>query len=249
LYLEVKDLTVLYDRAMVLNEVSLRVEEGELVSLVGPNGAGKTSLLRAVSGLIKWERETLKGTTLGKITIEGSVVFNGEEMMKLRAHQIAQRGLILCPERGRPFPEMTVLENLETGAYLVKDRARVRETLDQVYRLFPILRERSGQISGSLSGGERTMLSIGRSLMSQAKLLLIDEPSTGLAPLVKQDLFARINEVHGLGITMLLVEQDVSFAFDMSTRNYVMSRGKIIAEGSAAQLLGDELIRKTYLGL
>jgi len=249
LYLEVKDLTVLYDRAMVLNEVSLRVEEGELVSLVGPNGAGKTSLLRAVSGLVKWERETLKGTTLGKITIEGSVVFNGEEMMKLRAHEIAQRGLILCPERGRPFPEMTVLENLETGAYLVKDPAQVRETLDQVYRLFPILRERSGQISGSLSGGERTMLSIGRSLMSQAKLLLIDEPSTGLAPLVKQDLFARINEVHGLGITMLLVEQDVSFAFDMSTRNYVMSRGKIIAEGSADRLLGDELIRKTYLGL
>jgi len=249
LYLEVKDLTVLYDRAMVLNEVSLRVEEGELVSLVGPNGAGKTSLLRAVSGLVKWERETLKGTTLGKITIEGSVIFNGEEMMKLRAHEIAQRGLILCPERGRPFPEMTVLENLETGAYLVKDPAQVRETLDQVYRLFPILRERSGQISGSLSGGERTMLSIGRSLMSQAKLLLIDEPSTGLAPLVKQDLFARINEVHGLGITMLLVEQDVSFAFDMSTRNYVMSRGKIIAEGSADRLLGDELIRKTYLGL
>jgi branched-chain amino acid transport system ATP-binding protein len=249
LYLEVRDLTVLYDRAMVLNEVGLRVEEGELVSLVGPNGAGKTSLLRAISGLIKWEKDTLKGTTLGKIIIEGSVLFNGEEMMQLRSHEIAEKGLILCPERGRPFSEMTVLDNLETGAYLVKNKKMIRETLEQVYRLFPILRQRRQQVSGSLSGGERTMLSIARSLMSQARLLLIDEPSTGLAPLVKRDLFSRINEVHGLGITMLLVEQDVSFAFNISSRNYVMSRGKIIAEGSASELLGDELIRKTYLGL
>ena len=125
----------------------------------------------------------------------------------------------------------------------------MQETLEKVYELFPILKERIKQISGSLSGGERTMLSIGRSLMSQAKLLLIDEPSTGLAPMIKEDLFTRIKEVHGLGITILLVEQDVSFAFDLASRNHVMSRGKIIAEGSASELLGDELIRKTYLGL
>lgn len=249
MYLEVKDLTLMYDRAMVLNQVRLRVDEGELVSLVGPNGAGKTSLLRAVSGLVKWERETLRGTTLGKISLNGSVVFNGEEMTKLPAHQIAKRGLILCPERGKPFQEMTVLDNLKVGAFLCKDKEKFQDTLEMVYELFPILKARTNQISGSLSGGERTMLSIGRSLMSLAKLLLIDEPSTGLAPMVKEDLFARINKVHGLGITILLVEQDVGFAFDLATRNYVMSRGQIIAEGTTSELLGDELIKKTYLGL
>ena len=249
MYLQVENLTVLYDRAMVLNDVSLHVEQGELVSLVGPNGAGKTTLLRAMAGLIRWERDTLKGTTLGKISFQGSVKFNGEEMMNLPAHEIVQRRLILCPERGRPFAEMTVFENLETGSFLIKDKKLMQEALDKVYELFPILKQRSGQVSGSLSGGERTMLAIGRSLMSQAKLMLIDEPSTGLAPLVKEDLFTRIREVHGLGITILLVEQDVSFAFDMSSRNYVMSRGQIIAEGSVDELLGDETIRKTYLGL
>ncbi len=249
MYLEIKNVTLLYDRAMVLNEVGLRVNEGELVSLVGPNGAGKTSLLRAVSGLVKWEKEITKGTTLGKISITGSVLFNGEEMTELRAHQIARRGLILCPERGRPFREMTVMENLQAGALLCKDKGVAADTIEMVYSLFPILKDRTNQLSGSLSGGERTMLSIGRSLMSQAKFLLIDQPSTGLAPKIKEDLFQRINEVHGLGITILLVEQDVSFAFDLASRNYVMSRGKIIAEGTSSELLDDELIRKTYLGL
>ena len=247
--LDVKDLTVLYDRAMVLNRVRLQVDHGELVSLVGPNGAGKTSVLRAVSGLVKWEKDTLKGTVQGKITLEGSVTFGGEQLMNLPAHEIAKRGLILCPERGRPWPEMTVQENLETGAFLVKDDRLMRETLSKVYQLFPILKERSKQISGSLSGGERTMLSIGRALMSQAKLLLIDEPSTGLAPLVKKNLFSRITEVHGLGITILLVEQDVGFAFDLASRNYVMSRGQIVAQGTPQELFADEIVRKSYLGL
>ena len=249
MYLEVKSLTVLYDKAMVLNDVGLHLNEGELVSLVGPNGAGKSTLLRALAGLIKWEKDTLKGTTLGKITIKGSVIFDGNEMMDLPPHRIARRGLILCPERGRPFIEMTVKDNLVAAAYLCKDKRRNQENLERVYQLFPILKERAGQISGALSGGERTMLSIARSLMSQAKLLLIDEPSTGLAARIKDELFARIHEIHGLGITILLVEQDISFAFDLAARNYVMSRGKIISEGSASELLGDELIRKTYLGL
>ena len=249
MYLEANGITVLYDRAMVLNEVSFHVDKGELVSLVGPNGAGKSTLLRALAGLIGWEKDTLKGTTLGKITLEGSVFFDGEDMMNLPSHQIARRGLILCPERGRPFREMTVLENLEAGAYLVKDKSVVKETIDRVYALFPVLEKRQGQVSGTLSGGERTMLSIARALMTQAKLLLIDEPSVGLAPKVKEDLFSRIREVHGMGITILLSEQDISFAFDLSTRNYVMSRGKMIAEGASEDLLEDELIRKTYLGL
>lgn len=249
MYLEVKDLTVLYDRAMVLNKVSLQVNRGELVSLVGPNGAGKSTLLRAMSGLVRWEKDTLKGTTLGKITLEGSVLFDGEEMIKYRAHEIAQRGLIICPERGRPFREMTVQENLDSGAYLCKDKNVVKAGKDKVYTLFPILKERAGQVSGTLSGGERTMLSIGRALMSQAKLLMIDEPSTGLAPLVKQDLFERIRDVHGLGITILLVEQDIGFAFDLAKRNYVLSQGKLIAEGTPDELISDEIVRKTYLGL
>jgi branched-chain amino acid transport system ATP-binding protein len=144
---------------------------------------------------------------------------------------------------------MTVRENLLSGAHLCKDKDQVKTSMEKIYTLFPVLKGRASQISGTLSGGERTMLSIGRALMSQAKLLMIDEPSTGLAPLVKQDLFERIRDVHGLGITILLVEQDIGFAFDLAGRNYVLSQGKLIAEGTPDALLSDEIIRKTYLGL
>ena len=249
MYLEVKNLTVIYDRAVVLNEVSLQIDHGELVSLVGPNGAGKSTLLRAVAGLVKWERDTLKGTVTGKITLRGSVQFNGEELIDIESHEIAKRGLILCPERGRPFREMTVKENLQIGAFLFKDKGVIREGFEKVYSLFPILEKRANQISGTLSGGERTMLSIGRALMSQAKLLLIDEPSVGLAPVAKENLFERVRDIHGMRITILLAEQDIGFAFDLSSRNYVLSRGKTIGEGSKKDLLADEFIRKTYLGL
>ena len=249
MYLEIKDLTVLYDRAMVLNKACLHVDQGELVSLVGPNGAGKTTLLRAISGLIKWEKASLKGTVLGKITIEGSVKFNGEELIDLGASDIIKKGLVLTPERGRPFKEMTVKENLLAGAYLIRDKKSIKDTLQQVYALFPILKNRESQVSGTISGGERTMLAIGRSLMSQAKFLLIDEPSVGLAPKVKEDMFKRIAAVHGLGITILMTEQDISFAFELSKRNYVISQGQIMAEGSPDTLLKDETIRKNYLGL
>ena len=249
MFLEVRDLAVFYDRAIVLNGLSLFVNAGELVSLVGPNGAGKSTLLRCIAGLVKWECDTLKGTVSGKITLKGSIKFNGDEIIELPAHEIARKGLILCPEKGRPFREMSVVENLETAAYLFKDKKLIKESLKKVYGLFPILEERSHQIAGTLSGGERTMLAIGRGLMSQAKLLLIDEPSVGLAPLVKDTLFSRIREVHGMGVTILMTEQDIGFAFNLASRNYVQSRGKIIAEGAAEVLLADELIRKTYLGL
>ena len=249
MYLEVKGLTVLYDRAMVLNNVGLHVDKGEMVGLVGPNGAGKTTLLHAVAGLVKWEKNALKGTVSGKITIEGSVRFKGEEISVLAAHEIDKKGLILCPERGRPFREMTVRENLEAGAYLCKDRNILEENLEKVYQLFPILQKREKQISGTISGGERTMLAIGRSLMSQADLLLIDEPSVGLAPKLKEDLFERIRNVHGMGITILLTEQDISFAFDLASRNYVLSQGQIMSEGTPDELLADEIVRKSYLGL
>ena len=248
--LEVKNVTVRYDTAMVLDDASLKIEKGELVSLVGPNGAGKTTLLKAISGLIKWEIEVSKGTRQADITFDGTIEFEGERIEKLSASEIAKRGLLLCPERGRPFVEMTVRDNLLAGAYLVKDKKEVNSSLAKVYELFPTLKERANQISGTLSGGERQMLAIGRSLMRHPKFMLVDEPSSGLAPKLKQDLFKRVEEIyHELGVTILLAEQDISFAFDLSVRNYVMSRGHIIAHGTAAELLKDETIRKTYLGL
>ena len=248
--LEVNNVTVSYDTAMVLDEASLKVDRGELVGLVGPNGAGKTTLLRAVAGLIKWEREVSRGTRHADITFEGNVIFEGERIEKLSAFEIAKRGLILCPERGRPFTEMTVTDNLLAGAYLCKDRKEVNRNFARVYELFPRLKERENQISGTLSGGERQMLCIGRALMQHPKFLLVDEPSSGLAPRLKEDLFKRIEEIYQeLGVTILLAEQDVSFAFDLAARSYVMSRGHLIAHGTAQELLKDETIRKTYLGL
>jgi len=248
--LEVKNVTVAYDTAMVLDEASLNVNKGELVGLVGPNGAGKTTLLRAIAGLINWEKEVSKGTRQADITFTGSIDFEGERIEKLSASEIAKRGLLLCPERGRPFTEMTVKDNLLAGAYLCKKKKEVNEGLAKVYALFPRLKEREKQVSGTLSGGERQMLAIGRALMRKPKLMLVDEPSSGLAPKLKEDLFKRIEDIyHELGVTILLAEQDVSFAFDLSGRNYVMSRGHIIAQGTAQELLKDDTIRKTYLGL
>jgi len=235
---------------MVLDEASLKIEKGELVGLVGPNGAGKSTLLRSIAGLINWEKEVLKGTRQADITFEGTIEFEGERIEKLSASEIAKRGLILCPERGRPFAEMTVKDNLLAGAYLCKDRSEISNNLTKVHELFPRLKEREKQISGTLSGGERQMLSIGRALMHQPKFMLVDEPSSGLAPKLKEDLFKRVEEIyHELGVTILLAEQDVSFAFDLAVRSYVMSRGHIIAHGTAKELLADETIRKTYLGL
>lgn len=247
--LEVSDLSVCYATAVLLNGVSLGVGQGELVSLVGPNGAGKSTLLRAITGLVKWERSVMHGTRAGDITIGGSVNFCGEKIETMEAHDIARRGLVHCPERARVFSEMTVMDNLKAGAYLCKDREEVAENLRQVYRLFPVLKERTNQISGTLSGGERQMLAIGRALMMRPKLLCIDEPSTGLSSKLKAELFQRIREIRETGIAMLLVEQDITSAFELATRNYVLSHGRVIAQGTGEELLRDETIRKTYLGL
>ena len=248
--LEVKNVIVRYDTATVLDGASLTVEKGELVGLVGPNGAGKTTLLRAIAGLINWDREVLRGTRNSEVTFEGSIEFEGERIDKLSAFEIAKKGLQLCPQMGRPFVEMTVKENLLAGAYLSKDKKEVNESMARVYELFPRLEERAKQMSGTLSGGERQMLAVGRSLMRRPKLMLVDEPSSGLAPKIKDDLFKRVEEIYKeLGVTILLAEQDISFAFALSKRNYVMSRGHIIAQGTAEELLKDETIRKTYLGM
>lgn len=247
--LEIENLTVCYDKAVLINRLSMGVDEGELVSLVGPNGAGKSTLLRAITGLVNWEKEITRRSAKEDISIEGTIRFMGERIDNIPAHKIVKKGLIHCPERRRPFREMSVLDNLRAGAYLDKDSSRNQKNLESVYQLFPILKTRSKQISGTLSGGEQQMLAIGRALMSGPNLLCIDEPSTGLAPILRAEVFEKIAEIQNLGITILLVEQEVSTVFKMASRNYVLSSGKIIAEGPGEQLLQDEVIRKTYLGL
>jgi branched-chain amino acid transport system ATP-binding protein len=249
LLLEVANVSVWYDKAMLINDVSMGVEKGELVSLVGPNGAGKSTLLRTITGLVAWEKELTKRSTHGEIRLEGTITFDGERIEHIPAHDIVKRGLILSPERRRPFKEMTVIDNLMVGAYLIKDKVNIEENLEKVYQLFPVLKDRSHQVSGTLSGGEQQMLAVGRALMSNPKLLCIDEPSTGLAPMLRAEVFQRITEISKLGITVLLVEQEVSTVFKMATRNYVLSSGKIIAEGKGDDLLQNEVLRKTYLGL
>ncbi len=247
--LQVTNLTVCYDRAMIINDLSMSVEKEELVSLVGPNGAGKSTLLRAITGLVAWEREITRRSTGGDVTIKGMVTFDGERIDQIPAYEIVKRGLIHCPERRRPFREMTVIDNLYAGAYLLIEKKEIQDNLEKVYQLFPVLNKRSNQISGTLSGGEQQMLALGRALMSRPRLMCIDEPSTGLAPILRRHVFEKIGEIRNLGITLLLVEQEVSTVFKMASRNYVLSSGKIIAEGTGEQLLQNEALRKTYLGL
>ena len=247
--LQVTNLTVCYDRAMIINDLSMGVEREKLVSLVGPNGAGKSTLLRAITGLVAWEREITRRSTGGDVTIKGMVTFDGERIDQIPAYEIVKRGLIHCPERRRPFREMTVIDNLYAGAYLLIEKKEIQDNLEKVYQLFPVLNKRSNQISGTLSGGEQQMLALGRALMSRPKLMCIDEPSTGLAPILRRHVFEKIGEIRNLGITLLLVEQEVSTVFKMASRNYVLSSGKIIAEGTGEQLLQNEVLRKTYLGL
>jgi branched-chain amino acid transport system ATP-binding protein len=246
--LEVKDLAVRYDRAVILNGLSLRVEEGEFVGVVGPNGAGKSTLLRAISGLVRFEERMKRGVD-GDIVLEGQVWFDGERIDALPAHEIRQRGLVHCPERRRPFRELTVEENLVAGAYLSRSAAGVRSSLDRAYALFPVLAQRKGQLAGKLSGGEQQMLATARALMYEAKLLAIDEPSLGLAPRVREELFAAIGKIHAQGTPILLVEQEVAQVFRMAKRNYVLSQGRIIAQGTGAEMMANESLRAGYLGL
>jgi branched-chain amino acid transport system ATP-binding protein len=246
--LEVKNLSVRYDKAQILNGVSLAVNAGEFVGLVGPNGAGKSTLLRAISGLVRFEERMKRGTT-GDIVLEGEVRLAGERIDGLAAHEIRRRGLVHCPERRRPFKELTVLENLLAGAFLSKNAQETKSRLDHCFALFPRLSERKGQIAGTLSGGEQQMLATARALMFEAKLLAIDEPSLGLAPRIREELFAAIGKIHAEGVPVLLVEQEVGQVFRMAKRSYVLSQGRIIAEGSAQSLMADETLRAGYLGL
>jgi branched-chain amino acid transport system ATP-binding protein len=246
--LEVKDLAVRYDKAVILKGVSLTVGEAELVGIVGPNGAGKSTLLRAISGLVRFEQRMKRGAG-GEIVMEGEVRLSVERIDGLAAHEIRLRGLVHCPERRRPFRELRVEENLLAGAYLSRSSPERRRSLDRCYALFPKLAERKRLLAGKLSGGEQQMLATARALMYQAKLLAIDEPSLGLAPRVREELFAAIGKIHAQGTAVLLVEQEVAQAFRMAKRNYVLSQGRFIAEGTAAQIMADQTLRESYLGL
>lgn len=243
--LEIKDLTVHYDGAMALNRVSLKVEEGEFVGVVGPNGSGKTTLLRAISGVLM-EIEPGKKE---RPSLSGSIMFDGKGIDKSKAWNITKMGVIHCPERRRPFAEMTTLDNLKMGAYLRKNRSEIKKDLEWVYELFPILKERARQMSQTLSGGEQQMLAIGRALMSKPKLLLIDEPSLGLAPLLKEAVLKVIKEIWRSGVTILLVEQDVAITLASAQRIYILAHGRIATQGTKEELMKSRDVREIYLGL
>ncbi|MEM3730940.1 MAG: ABC transporter ATP-binding protein [Candidatus Bathyarchaeia archaeon] len=243
--LEVKNLTVHYDGAMALNNVSITVEQGEFVTVVGPNGAGKTTLLRSISGTIKEFQSGRREAA----HLTGEIFFENERIDKLKPWDIVKRGIVHCPERRRLFSEMTVYENLMMGSYLRKDKENVKKDLEHVYQLFPILKERRDQMAQTLSGGEGQMLAIARALMAKPKLLMIDEPSLGLAPIVKQKVFDSIKEIWSSGITILLVEQDVSMALSLATRGYVLTHGRIAAQGTKEELLENKDLREMYIGI
>jgi branched-chain amino acid transport system ATP-binding protein len=243
--LEVKNLTVHYDGAMALNDVSLTVKKGELVAVVGPNGAGKTTLLKAISGTLR----ELQRIRREKARLTGEIIFENERIEKLKPWQIVKKGIIHCPERRRLFSEMSVYENLIMGSYLRKDKEEIKKDLERVYQLFPILKERRKQMAQTLSGGEGQMIAIARALMARPKLLLIDEPSLGLAPLAKQKVFESIKEIWESGVTILLVEQDASMALSLATRGYVLTHGRIAAQGTPQELLKNEDLREMYIGV
>ncbi|RCX17195.1 amino acid/amide ABC transporter ATP-binding protein 2 (HAAT family) [Anaerobacterium chartisolvens] len=232
--LEIKNIDVYYGVIHALKDISLTVSQGEIVTLIGANGAGKTTTLRTISGLIK--------------PANGRVDFNGERIKGTSAKDIVKKGLSHVPEGRRVFPEMTVFENLELGAYLRKDKKGIKDDLDRVYASFPILQKRSRQNAGTLSGGEQQMLAIGRALMSRPKLLLMDEPSMGLAPLLVKEIFSIIRQINEQGTTILLVEQNANMALSIAHRAYVIETGSIVLEGTGKELAQSEEIKKAYLG-
>ena len=233
--LEVKDLHFHYGEIHALKGISLDVEEGEVVTLIGANGAGKTTTLRALSGL------------LGRIT-SGEVWFMGERIDNQKSHVIAAKGLAQCLEGRHVFGNLTVRENLEMGAYLRKDAAAVKKDFDYVFDLFPRLLEREQQRAGTLSGGEQQMLAVGRALMQSPKILMMDEPSLGLAPLVIQDIFSTIKRINADVMPILLIEQNSNAALKVANRGYVIENGEIVLKDSAASLLTNEDVKKAYLG-
>lgn len=232
--LTVKDVHLYYGAIHALKGISFHVGQGEIVTLIGANGAGKSSTLRGISGLTPIH--------------SGSICFEDTEITSLRAHKIVEMGISQVPEGRRVFPDLTVLENLEMGAYLRKDRAGIKKDLELVYELFPRLKERLKQSAGSLSGGEQQMLALARGLMSRPKLLLLDEPSMGLAPLLIKEIFQIIKDINASGTTILLVEQNAHMALSIADRGYVLETGRIVLEGPCKELAENEQVKKAYLG-
>jgi branched-chain amino acid transport system ATP-binding protein len=232
---EVKDIDVFYGDAQALYGLTLEVREGEVVTLVGANGAGKTTALRAISGL--------------RPVARGDIVFEGRSLLGVPAHRRAELGIALVPEGRELWPQLTVRENLELGAYGKAARRHLQESMERVYELFPLIRERSRQVAGSMSGGEQQMVAIARALMTRPRLLMLDEPSLGLAPVVVSQVFGTIRRLHAEGLTILLVEQNLKQALEMADRGYVVETGSISIQGTAADLLADPTIRSAYLGV
>ena len=231
--LELQDLTVSYGGIQALKGINLQVGEGEIVTLIGANGAGKSTTLRTISGLEKPQ--------------SGKILYNGVDITGKPSKYMVQNGLILVPEGRLIFPDMTVLENLKIGAYLRRDKD-IEKDIQHMYELFPRLKERSWQMAGTLSGGEQQMLAVGRALMSRPKLLMMDEPSLGLAPLVVRDIFSIIRTIRDSGVTVLLIEQNANAALKVADRGYVLETGRIALEGTGQELLSDPAVRAAYLG-
>lgn len=233
--LEVTALTAGYGHAAALHDVSLSVQSGEIVAILGPNGAGKTTMVNSIAGVLR--------------PTGGTVVLDGVDLLAVAPHRIGSHGVALVPEGRRIFPRMTVADNLDIGAYAMTARPERDETLAWVHEIFPRLAEREGQEAGTLSGGEQQMLAIGRALMSKPKLLLLDEPSLGLAPIIVQGIFEILAEVNQAGVSILLVEQNAVEALDLAERGYVLEEGRIVGEDRSDALLDDERLRKAYLGM
>jgi branched-chain amino acid transport system ATP-binding protein len=231
--LEVRDLNVYYGNIHAIHDISFSVAEGEIVTMIGANGAGKSSTLNSLSCVIPFK---------------GSITFLGKSLTNAQPHSVVDSGLVQVPEGRRIFANLTVKENLEMGAYSRKDKVRIRNDFENVYTRFPRLKERLSQIAGTLSGGEQQMLAMGRALMSQPRMLLMDEPSMGLAPLLVKEIFSIIRDINAAGTTVLLVEQNANMALSIANRAYVLETGRIILSGSASDLMKSEEVRKAYLG-
>jgi branched-chain amino acid transport system ATP-binding protein len=232
--LEISSVAADYGDVRALWDVSLRVDRGEIVALIGPNGAGKTSLMHTIVGLVR--------------PGQGSVVFEGQPLHTLEPHAIVERGVILVPEGRRIFASMRVHENLDLGAYSSRARRERVRTLERVYEIFPILAERRNQLAGTLSGGQQQMLAVGRALMGLPRLLLLDEPSLGLAPLIVRDIFGVLRQINAGGVTVLLVEQNARMALQLANRAYVLEQGRVVSEGTGSDLLADVGVQRAYLG-
>ncbi len=232
--LEVKDIEVFYGMIQAIKGVSFEVNEGEVIALIGANGAGKTTILHTITGLLSPKN--------------GSIIFEGQDISKIPAHKIVSLGMAHVPEGRRVFADLTVYENLKMGAYTRTDKKEIEETLEMIYSRFPRLKERKNQLAGTLSGGEQQMLAMGRALMSQPRIIVMDEPSMGLSPILVNEIFDIIQKISADGTTVLLVEQNAKKALSIANRAYVLETGKIVLEGDANTLMNDDSVKKAYLG-